>query len=117
MLGIRWPKVIKNTELYKKTDAEKWSIIVKKRRLSWLGHLLRLDDETPAKKALKEYFRKVKKRRGKRKTTWIDIIKKDFQHLNFTDESKLLQHLGTLSGNRRLWKSLIQHIMLNITNM
>ena len=28
----------------------------------WLGHLLRLDKETPAKKALAEYLRKVKKK-------------------------------------------------------
>ena len=42
------------------------------------------------KKALTDYFCKV------RKTVWIDIIKKDFKHLNFTD------------GNRRLWMSWTQ---------
>lgn len=46
-------------------------------RLLWLGHLLRLDEKTPAKKALAEY-------------------------LNINDETKLQQHLNVLSGNRKL---------------
>ena len=33
-MGGRWPKIVKNTELYEKTGTEKWSGIVKKRRLS-----------------------------------------------------------------------------------
>ena len=42
VMGVRWPKIVKNTELYEKTGVEKWSSIVKKRRLSWFGHVLRL---------------------------------------------------------------------------
>lgn len=41
-MGVRWLKIKKNKELFEKTDAE--SIIVKRRRLSWLHHLLRLDE-------------------------------------------------------------------------
>ena len=43
VMGVRWPKIVKNTELYEKTGVEKWSSIVKKRRLSWFGHVLRLN--------------------------------------------------------------------------
>ena len=56
VMDVRSPKIVKNTELYEKAGAEKWNSIVKKRRLSWLGHLLRLNEETPAKKALAEYL-------------------------------------------------------------
>ena len=66
-MGVRWPKIVKNTELYEKTGVEKWSSIVKKRKLPWLGLLLRLDAETPTKKALAAYLRKVKKKCGRRK--------------------------------------------------
>ena len=114
---MRWPKIVKNTELYEKTDLEKWSSIVKKIRLSWLGHLLRLDKETLEKKALAEYLHKVKKKCGKRKTCWIDIIKGDFQYLNIHDKTKLLQHLKFLSRDRKLWKTLTQHMMLTTTVM
>ena len=108
-MGVRWPKIIKNKELYQNIGAEKWSNLVKRGRLSWLGYLITLDEETPAKKALAEYFRKVKKKCGRRKTCWIDIIKKDFQHLNMNDETKFLQHLNVLSGDRKLWKTLTQY--------
>ena len=117
VMGVRWPKIVKNTELYEKTSVEKWSIIVKKRRFSWLGHLLRLDEETTGKKALTEYLRKVKKKCGRRKTCCIDIIKSNFKYLNINDETKLLQHLNVLSGDRKLWKTLTQHMMLNTTVM
>ena len=116
-MGVRWPKKVKNTELYEKTIVEKWSSITKKRRFSWLGHLLKLDQETPAKKALAEYLLKVKKKCGRRKTCLIDIIKSDFQYLNITDETKLLQHLNVLSGDRKLWKTLTQYLLLNATVM
>ena len=81
VMGVRWPKIINNKELYEKAGAEKWSNLVNGRRLLWLGHLLRLDEKTPAKKALAEY-------------------------LNINDETKLQQHLNVLSGNRKLWKTL-----------
>ena len=34
VMDVRWPKIVKNTELYEKTGVEKWSSTVKKRRLS-----------------------------------------------------------------------------------
>jgi hypothetical protein len=37
------------------TDTTPWSEAIKKRRLNWFGHLLRLPENTPAKLALKEY--------------------------------------------------------------
>ena len=60
--GVRWPKIFKNKELYEKTGVEKRSSIVKRRRLSWLGHLWKLDEELLAKKTLAEYLCKGKKK-------------------------------------------------------
>ena len=36
------------------TKCEPWSIVTERRRLSWLGHLMRLNPETPARQSLKE---------------------------------------------------------------
>ena len=47
ILGIHWPKKITNIELYTKTITEEWSITIQRRRLNWLGHLMRLHPETP----------------------------------------------------------------------
>ena len=101
-MGVRWQKIVKNTELYEKTGVEKCSSIVKKRRLSWLGHPLKLGEEISAKKALAESLCKVKEKCGRKKPCWTDTIKSDFQYLNINDETKLLQHLNVLSGDRNV---------------
>ena len=54
VLNVKWPRIIRNNVLYEAAKVEKWSKIIKRRRLSWLGHLLRLDKQTPARLALKE---------------------------------------------------------------
>ena len=66
----------KNKELYEKTGVEKWSSILQRRRLSWLGHFLRLDEETPTKKALAECLRKIKKNCGRRQTAGLTDSKR-----------------------------------------
>ena len=79
ILGIYWPKKITNIELYTlytKTKTEEWSITIQRRRLNWLGHLMRLHPETPARLALVEYLRKIK--RPKRQTT---------AHMDGTDQT------------------------------
>ena len=43
VINIFWPKVNANERLYEKTGTMTWSTIIRKRRLNWLGHLMRLD--------------------------------------------------------------------------
>ena len=40
---------------------------------------MRLHEETPARKALKEAMRKSKKHRGGQKMTWLGVIKDDLK--------------------------------------
>ena len=62
---------------------KKWSSEIKKRRLKWLGYLQRLPKETPAKQALHQVMIPIKKKtRGKPKTTWINLIRKEMAALN-----------------------------------
>ena len=46
--GYNWIKMILNESLYEKAKLEAFSVIVKRRRLQWLGHFWRLNPETPA---------------------------------------------------------------------
>ena len=46
----------KEQRLYEKIGAEKCCSVVNRRRSSWLGQLLMLDEETPVKEALAEYL-------------------------------------------------------------
>ena len=79
ILGIHWPKKITNIELYTKTKTEEWSTTIQWRRLNWLGHLMRLHPETPARLALAEYLSKVKRPKGRPQRTWMELIKHDLK--------------------------------------
>ena len=47
--------------------------------MRWYGCLLRLNEKTPARLALKEAERKVKKPKGGQKLTWMKLIEKDLE--------------------------------------
>ena len=80
ILGYNWIKRISNESLYEKTKLEAFSVIVKRRRLRWLGHLLRLNPETPARISLEECLRPDKLYKGRPKITWLHVIKEDFKN-------------------------------------
>ena len=82
-LGIRWSDKVTNEELYEKTKAKKWSEKVIKRRISWFGHLARLPESCPAKQALYEALKPVKRPRGRPQITWIEIIRKQLKNIGF----------------------------------
>ena len=51
--------------------------MIRRRRLNWVGHLMRLPPETPARISIYEALRTTKRKRGKAKTTWLKVIEKD----------------------------------------
>ena len=77
IMKIKWQDHISNENLYTMTNQHPWSKTIKKRRFSWFGHLARLPVETPVIKALTEFRRPVRKPKGKQKTTWYQMIKKN----------------------------------------
>jgi len=108
IVNIRWPDKITNEDLYEKTNAKKWSTNIKRRRLSWLGHLLRLPDNTPARQALQEFSRDVKRPRGKPKTTWISLIKNELKNIG-----KTLETATEIASDRYKWNDMIDGAMSN----
>ena len=61
-------------ELYRRYKLKPWNELIKEHRMKWYGHLLRLNEKTHARLALKEAERKVKKYEGGQKLTWIKLI-------------------------------------------
>ena len=92
-LGIKYPRVITNHQLYDVTKCEPWSIVTERRRLSLLGHLIRLNPETPARQSFKEALRPVKRKPGRPPMTWITTIQQDLTnrdiHINLRDISAI----------------------------
>ena len=54
ILGIRWYDFVRNTEVIATTNLSSVQDIITKRRNSLFGHMLRLDDHTPAHRALSQ---------------------------------------------------------------
>ena len=74
---------ISNNEIYKLCNIEPWSNEIKRRRLKWFGHLVRLPENAPAKQALAEARKPYKKISGGQTTTWLSTLKKYYSELNY----------------------------------
>ena len=115
ILGIHWPKKITNTELYTKTKTEEWSITIQRRRLNWLGHVMRLHPETPARLALAEYLRKVKRPKGRPQRTWMELIKYDLKTiviLDYNKPNKTIEQLTQMAHDRNYWRNIVRRVVL-----
>ena len=70
--------------------------------MRWIGHLFRMSEDTPARIALEEAEREVKKPRGKQKNTWIKTAKiqlKEDHNIEWTKAKVIAQ-------DRDRWKEI-----------
>ena len=79
ILKIRWPHKVTNKKLHEKNNSKPESIEVNQRTWNLLGHIHRLDKETPARKAAKFIFkeRSNKTFRGRNRATIHATINRD----------------------------------------
>ena len=116
ILGTKWPNVINNKKLCEITKQKAWSENVRKRAMRWLGHLMRLDPETPARRALNEYTRKGKRPTGRPKETWLSIIWKSLRlneiEVDFSNDETMIRDLENICADRKGWRNLIRNIKL-----
>ena len=103
-------RFISNVRLYKTCGVEPWSKSIKRQRLNWFGHLVRLPDSAPAKKALSEARKPYKKLRGGQPLTWLRTIAKDFNS-NIKDLHKFIK----IAYNRRQYAEVVDSVMSQVT--
>ena len=84
MSNIKWTDKLTNSHLHKTYKLKPWSHVIKERSLKWYGHL-RLQEDTPARKALKECERKVKKPKGGQKLTFFYLEARSTQFTAMKD--------------------------------
>ena len=101
ILNIKWSDKVSNEKLYEKTKTKRWSEKIKKRRLSWFGHLCRLPENCPAKQALYEALKPAKKPRGRPLFTWLELITNQVKELDFDNIYDAIE----FARDRQLWKS------------
>ena len=86
-----------------------------RRRLSWLGHLLRLSEETPARKALAKYCEPSTRPIGRPKTTWIATVMKDLEYSHIQLTQDLVEDIKTITeecSDREEWRYFVDSTIL-----
>ena len=83
ILGIHWPEILSNAELYKRTNSEPLSQCIKNKRLRWLGHILRMKEKRIPKKAL-QWTPQGRRKVGRPAVTWRSTIMKELAEMGMT---------------------------------
>ena len=122
VINVQWPRLISNNDLYERTKMKPWSIVINKRRLTWLGHVLRLPHGTPAQKSLRTFIKPTKRPSGRPKTTWFSTVISDLKNNTAIQLSQNnVENLDTieeLCSDRKAWHKIVDSIMLmKLTNM
>ena len=104
MLGIKRMDHVPNTTIYDMTKSEPLITRVKRRQLRFLGHILRLPDEEPAKKYATYAPTHGRRRPGRPCTSYLTYI----QRLLGDNEGMIEdRQIVTLAQDRRAWKKLV----------
>jgi len=51
LLGITWKDKVRNEDIRNQTEQQRMDLVIKERRLRWLGHVLRMEDDRIPKQA------------------------------------------------------------------
>ena len=114
-VDIRWPEKKTNKNLMRITKAEPWAVVIKRRRLTWLGHLMRLPEETPALKSLAEALNPSKQKIGRPKTTWLMMIRNDIKPIitiDLKNKDSTLRTLLDLTSDRQAWRRNVKNLLM-----
>ena len=121
ILNIRYPHTIRSKQLYKDTNSHPISADITKARWKLFGHTLRMDKDSPARKAMKYYFEHsdAKKFRGRKRTTIVSTLNRDItltkQKFPQFDLPQLkteldLHNIRVKAQNRTLWRKRVKMV-------
>jgi len=98
MMGISWKDKVSNQRVRAQIQLQKIDVIVKERRLRWLGHVLRMDDNRLPRQAVHWDISGTKRKPGRPQKNWINIIH-DLKSIGMT-----WQVAQQLAVNREGWR-------------
>jgi hypothetical protein len=112
VLGIKWSDKISNTQLYRRCGLQPASIQVVNARWRLFGHTLRMNEHTPARKAMAYYFVNDHKGRNGRRVTISTALSDEYKAV--TGDSIKNTHeyesVVRLAQDRDTWKELVQDV-------
>ena len=80
LLGISWKDKVRNEDIQNQTKLQRTDLIIKERRLRWLGHVLRMEDNRP-KQATRWQMDSCTRRAGRPRSNWIDTVSRDLKSI------------------------------------
>ena len=90
-LVITWKDKARNKDIRNQTKLQRMDLIIKERRLRWLGHVLRMEDDRIPKQAM--YWQmesQIIRKPGRPRMNWIDTVARDLKSIgiNCMDEAE-----------------------------
>ena len=101
ILGIVWRDKITNVEVRRRTGMDKLEDIIRRRRLQWLGHVYRMEQERIPKQTL-NWSPAGKRKRGRPRMNWTTTVKKDLESIGMTWEEAEIA-----TEDRTVWRSCV----------
>ena len=100
LLGIKWYQFVWNDDVRWLTKQPKLTAIIQSRRLTLFGHIMRMDDNTDAKRILVA-SPPVDWRRhpGRPRITWLSTVQQDLKQHHI-----MLPEAADLAQNHPLWR-------------
>ncbi|KAK2174166.1 hypothetical protein NP493_821g01017 [Ridgeia piscesae] len=95
------PNNISNVDLYKKTSCNSAVLEIKRRRLRWLGHVLRMPQDSIPKVALR-WTPPGKRKRGRPKMTWRQSVMAELKEMGLS-----WGEAQASAKDRTLWRSIV----------
>ena len=101
ILNISWRDHITNEDVRNQSNHKLLSQIIAKRRLTWLGHVLRMPENSIVRMAITWKPEGGKRKRGRPHLTWWRTIKRDL-----TDRDTTWNEAVLVAQDRRQWRTL-----------
>ena len=104
MLNIRRIDHIPNTSIYAMTNTEPLIHLVRLRQLRFLGHILRLPEEEPAKRYALYIPTHGKRKPGRPRTSYLTYVR---ELLGDKEGALQEKQIAALATDRRAWRKLV----------
>ncbi|KAI8477889.1 hypothetical protein Bbelb_443750 [Branchiostoma belcheri] len=103
ILGITWMDRVTNSEVLRRSRSRTMYAILSERRLRWLGHVRRMDQDRIPKDLLYGQLERGTRKKGRPHLRYKDVCKRDLRAAHINSES-----WENIALNRTLWKSTVK---------
>jgi len=87
--------ILADKKVRKRTGRIRLEKMIRERRMRWLGHFTRTDEARIPKQALHWEVAGFRRRPGRPRIKWRDVVKKDLQRMGLTCRKRLKHQLKT----------------------